>query len=671
MAKPSGPGDPTRHAHKKADPQQDQEQEEDAGEKESKEPEHATQQNTLGNEALQNQMINTGNPGGGPGGGGGGGLAMRTSQEKEDRAYGGEDDGGDDLPLTLEDLVRSWNPGTNKTQDRAAWLEPMPDDELPPEDPEWVEAIRESAGSFRVQGGFTVDSQLQPSVAVVAASLLDWTRGLRRWTSPDLLTRAVAHVTIPPRSFLQDVDGRILISRARAAAIGSLLLLDGPALSAEPVPSALVAYLGMGLELRGHRRHQEAVRIDPGVEGKQMPKAVTVFQRAFSEPRYQDNAVDPRALPEPARTDLAALVSGLVDLEDPAVYLPALIKAPDPDEEEEDDPLGLDAVLWEFTGAKKDPEAPLYYAAIQAAEKLAAATARTRVHLASTAVAIAQVSRMYSSGAPVRTLLRACEQADGETDRNLRLLVEIARAAQKRSVPPKGLKAGLKRAARALRTSQRAGTSKLVDIVGGVLPGDPVIDPASPPPADPLEHAWLDGNPVHAVDWLGSLEGAESRAALLLTRAAAGDPDMAGLSAGLLALVPEMTRPLRGRMLEIAAAALALRAGDAETAQRIGRDHVELGMERRNGMLLANGVLLGVEGLRVAGDPDAAEKLRFEGGQRAYALGAPGALTLLARYTTENQANPEPLPEPEAHPSIQEEEEAARTDDASEESAAK
>ncbi|MEZ4318031.1 MAG: hypothetical protein R3F61_11025 [Myxococcota bacterium] len=636
MAKP---GDPSRYAQKKVEPahDQNQEQEEDGAQKEAPEPEHARQQNALGNEAIQNQMINTGNPGG-DGGGGGGGLAMRKAgAEKDDHDYGGDDNAADDLPLTLEDLVRSWNPGTNKTQDRASWLEPMPDDELPPEDPEFLALARSGSTTvFEVSGGFTLDAQLQPSERVVAASLLDWTRAVQRWTPTTLLHRAIGHTYVPPRSFLQDAGGRILLSRARAAAIGSWMLLDSPVLQGVP-PTPNVAFVAFCLELQGHRRHQEAVRIDPGVEGKQMPKAVDVFERAYTQPAGR---VEPRELPGVARARIGALVEELVDLEDPAVYLPALIADPEPDTSEEDDPLGLDAILWDMTGAQRDPDAPLYYAAIQAAEKLAAATARTRIHLASTAVAIAQCSRLWSSGAPVETLLRACDQIDGETDRNLRLLVEIARAAQKRSVPPKGLKAGLKRSARALLTAQRASQAQLCDIIGGVLPAVSELPEPEAPVDDALEQAWLDGNPVHALPWLRRLpETPENTAALLLTRAAAGDRDPT-LSDGLLTAADHLGSPYLAEVLRICVGPLLLSTGRLDEALASGRSQMALGARRRNGMVLANGTLLGVEALRLAGNADAAEALRVEGGQIAWRIGAPGALSLLARYSTANTARP-------------------------------
>ncbi|MCB9675044.1 MAG: hypothetical protein H6737_08000 [Alphaproteobacteria bacterium] len=638
MAKPSDPDN--RYIQKKADPAKDtaQEQEEEGAQKETQEPEHARAQNTLGNEALQNQMITSGNTGGGGGGGGGGGLAMRkASTEKEDRDYGGDGDAADDLPLTLEDLVRSWNPGTHKTQDRASWLEPMPDDELPPEDPDFLAAVKSGDPVFRVQGGFTLDAQLQPSAAVVAASLLDWTRAVQRWSRNSLLHRAISRAYVPPQTFLQDADGRILLSRARAAAIGSWMLLDAPVLDGVAATPD-VAFVGFSLELEGHRRHQEAVRIDPGVEGKQMPKAVEVFQRAFA---HGSGAVEPRELPEPARTRMSDLLTEMIDLEDPAVYLPALIAAPDPeDEEEDDDPLGIDALLWELTGAQKDPDAPLYYAAIQAAEKLAAATARSRIHVASTGVAVAQCSRMWSSGPPVRTLLRVCEQLDAETDRNLRLLVEIARAAQRRSVPPKGLKAGLKRASRALKTAQRASMSQLADIVGGVLPGPEQVPEGLAPIDDPLDQAWLDGNPVHALPWLRSLpETPENTAVLHLTRACIGDRDP-GIAAALLHAADHLESPYLAEILRICAGPLLLAAGALDAALALSTSQMELGASRRNGMVLANGTLLGVEAHRLRGEPERAEALRLDGGRLAWRIGAPGALSLLARYTTENEARP-------------------------------
>jgi len=629
MAKPGDPN--SRQAHKKAEPVRDtsQEQEEEGGQKETPEPEHQQQQNALGNEAIQNQMINTGNPGG-EGGDGGGGLSIRKSGgDKDGVDYGGDDAGADDLPLTLEDLVRSWNPGTNKTQDRASWLEPMPDDELPPEDAGFLASVRGAdTEPFEVEGGFTLAAQLQPSVRVVASSLLDWTRGVQRWAPNTLLHRAIGHTYVPPRSFLQDPDGRILLSRARAAAIGTWMLVDAPALSEGHSPN--IAFVGFTLELEGHRRHQEAIRIDPGIEGKQMPKAAEVFRRCYADRAGQ---VEPRNLPVPARDRIMALLAQLVDLENPAVYLPALISAPEV--EVEDDPLGIDAILWEFTGAQRDPDAALYYAAIQAAEKLAAATARTRIHVASTAVTIAQCSRLWSAGAPVETLIRATEQVDTDTDRNLRLLIEVARAAQRRSVPPKGLKAGLKRAARALASIQRVARSLLADIIGGVLPGPENLSAVEPIPQTPLEEAWRDGDPAHALPWLRSLDPTpEHTAALLLTRAASGarGPD---ITDAFLHTAADLDSPAPAEILRICAGPMLLQESRFEEALSMSRRQMALGADLRNGMYLANAALLGIEAHRLRGARDEAAALRHEAGQLAYRIGARGALTLLARYQEE------------------------------------
>ncbi|MCA9571091.1 MAG: hypothetical protein KC656_24795, partial [Myxococcales bacterium] len=274
MARPNNPNDPNaRHLQKQAEPEQDQAQEQeeevqkDANESEQKQN---TQQNTLGNQAIQNQMITGGQAAPGGDGGGGGGLAMRKAGQESDKDYGGDGDVDDDLPLTLEDLVRSWNPGTNKSEDRPSWLEPMPGDELPPEDEAFLASVR-TEGVHRVRGDFTIDSQLQPSRTVVAASLMDWGRAVQGWCGTGLLDSTLARTFVPGASFLHDPWGRVLLNRVRTGAVGTLLVQRGPTLTADR-SSPTLGFLTFCLELQGHRRHAEMVRIDPGVEGKQMPR---------------------------------------------------------------------------------------------------------------------------------------------------------------------------------------------------------------------------------------------------------------------------------------------------------------------------------------------------------------------------------------------------------------
>lgn len=624
MAKPNEPG---RYDQKKAEPVQDQTQDQeeevqkDANESEQKQNQ---QQNSLGNQALQNQMMGTGQPNAGEGGGG---LSMRKAGLETDKGYGGEDDADDDLPLTLEDLVRSWNPGTPKSKDRPSWLEPMPSDELPPEDEEWLAAVR-SATAFTVEGRFTADSQLQPSAAVLGTGVMDWGRGIPPWTAEDVLDRVIARVLVPGPSFLHDPWGRVLLHRVRTAAVGTLLVQRGRTLQAD-AGSPTLGFVAFCLELQGHRRHAELVRIDPGVEGKQMPRSTTVLERSIQGPR---NRVDGRALDAVAQAHLAPALDVLLDLEDPGVYLPSLI-ADLPDEPPDDDPLGLDAILAQFTGGPVDRDEPLYYSAMQAAERLAAATARTRIHVAAAAVAIAQVARAWSSGPPLATLEHVAATVDQETDRNLRLLVEVARAAKQRSVPPKGLKAGLKRAVRALRGVHDLARGLLLETIGGILPAGAVLQPAADPPHDALTTAWADGEPSLALPWLTRLGNAPThRAAHALVALTAGDDDPTHTST-LLEAAQTVSDPTHAAILHALVGPLALRAGDHTTAVQLAADGMTTAARRRNGLLLADAALVGVEAHRLAGDRAAAEALHLEAGRRIWRMGAPAALSALARYT--------------------------------------
>lgn len=628
MARPNDPNS-NRYDQKKAEPVQDQAQEQDeevqkdANESEQKQNQ---QQNTLGNQALQSQMITAGNPGGQGDGGGGGGLAMRKAGQDAGKDYGGGDDVDDDLPLTLEDLVRSWNPGTPKTKDRPSWLEPMPSDELPPEDEAFLASVR-AEGVQRVRGDFTLDSQLQPSRSVVAAGLLDWARGVQAWSATDLVDRAISRTFVPGASFLHDPAGRVLFSRARTGAIGSLLAQRSPALRGQP-SAGTVGFVQFCLELQGHRRHAEMVRIDPGVEGKQMPKTGVVLSRAFAG---DGGRVERRKLADQARERLVPVLDLLLDLEDPGVYLPTLTAAPVADEN--DDPLGLDAIMAQFTGGAPDPDEPLYYSAMQAAERLAAATARTRIHVAATETAVAQVARLWSAGPPLDDLQQLATTIDQETDRNLRLLVEIARAAKRQSVPPKGLKAGLTRAVRALRNVHQVARDLLSEIIGGILPGRPSISPSDAPSTTPLEEAWADGAPAHALPWLRSLPATPiHRALTLLIELEAGRSPME-VGPELLSASREVDEPVLRELFRVYAGPCLLLAGAWDDVEHLALEQMASGERRRNGMLLATAALLGVEGRRLRGDAQDADALRLEAGRRAWAIGAPGALTVLARYT--------------------------------------
>lgn len=629
MARPN-PQDPL--GRKRADPAQEQEEEKelDGAEKDANESEQKqnSEQNTMGNAALQSQMISTDGGDGPDGGGGGAGLSVRRADLEAEQRFGGDGDGDGDLPLTLEDLVRSWNPGTPKTKDRPSWLEPMPSDELPAEDAAYLAEIR-SAGPRRIEAGFTLDAQLQPSRAVVAASVLGWMQEGMGWCGQSLLERSMAHVLAHGSSFIQDPWGRVLLSRARMAAITTEMLQASPLLTRDHVPTADLAMLRFCLELAGHARHAEMVRIDPGVEGKQMPKTPVVFDRSFEGPPRE---VTPRALPEQPMAQIRRVLTALFDMEDPAVYLPALQATPQP---EEDDPLGLDAILAELTGGAPDPEEPLYYSALQAAERIAASTARTRIHAAATAVAIAQVARQYSSGAPTETLRKQCKAFDAVSDKSLRLLVEIARAAQKRSVPPRGLKAGLTRATRGLRKVHGTILSTLAEVVGGVLPGEPGAMVRPEPVSDPLTSAWLDGRPGDALGWMASLpQTPENRAASLLTQAAAGE-DPRNLGPAMAVVADELGGHL-GRAMHVFASPCLLAGEQLGAARASALERLELAARRRNGVVLADAALTAME---ATPDLEQARELWREAGTLAYSIGAPGALTMLARYRPGSQAD--------------------------------
>ena len=281
-----------------------------------------------------------------------------------------------------------------------------------------------------------------------------------------------------------------------------------------------------------------------------------------------------------------------------------------------------------MSGGATDPEDALYYSALQAAERIAAATARTRVHTAALAVAIAQVARQYSSGAPTETLKAQCRTLDAASDKTLRLLVEIARAAQKRNVPPRGLKAGLTRAVRGLRGVHQTTIEVFATVVGGILPAHPSALRIQPEAArDPLASAWLDGSPALAVPWLRSLEDTpEHRATILLHQAAAGQR-VGTLGPPLVEVASTLRSPHLAAALRVFAGPCLLAGGHTELALAVCEQNLELATTRRNGALLTDAALTGIEA-----DPAGADALWHRAGRLAFQLGDPGALTMLARY---------------------------------------
>jgi len=625
-----GPFDHKKRNERGLEQGAEQGQEEEGLEHQHEEPEHSRAQNQHGNATIAAML------GQNPEVGGGGiemGQSVRRKKEDADKTveHGGDGDAEDGGALTIDDLTSSWNPGTKRSEDRQRFLEPMPDDELPPEDADYLDAVRSVASPWELPPAWTVDGLLQPSPQVVGASLTLWAQGISRWATPSLGWRCAAALLNPPASVLQDDHGRVLHARARGGAIATWILLTSPALSSgATAPTS--AFVDFCLELDGRHHRMHAVRIQADETGRRIPLSAKLLAPQLSS---ADGVVVPATLPPNAAAWLQATFSALLDLQNPAALVPDMnaIEAPF----KEDDPLGLDAIMEQMTGGTSDGlDDPLYKVAIQAAERQAAAAARTRVRYAGLCLVIADVASLWTAGAPNKSLLGVVTQLDQDVAELLQLLVEIARAAQKKAVPPAGLKAGLTRGARRLAKLRKRADASLMAMVGGILPGVPSLPPIPSRPQDELAIALGDGEPAQALGWLDAqAPSADRTAARAFAAAAAGHEPQKLLGLLLKARSEAIEHDQIGlaSVTGILLGAVHLKLGNSTECHRLAAEHLALGQGRRNGILVANAALLSMEAYVASGDMVAAQAYRVRAGNLLWRMGASGALSLLARWT--------------------------------------
>lgn len=610
-----------------AEVDQEEAQQQQQQQEESKDKKQDQQQNTVGNAAIAAMLAGRGEQ-----------LdregaetemaAMRAKDELKIVQHGGDDDGGD-VPLTLEDLTRSWNPGIRKTKDRGRFTEYMPDDTLPPEDEDYLVELRSVVDPIPLDVEVPpLDALIQPSEAVVASSLGAWAREATRWAGTELHLRALSKLLHHPPAWLQDPFGRVLLGRTRVGAMGAWMLVESPALRGiGPADSALVGY---SLELAGRRARTINLRWEVEQSEEKLPFAAKLFEEWAPEP---GSRVRPRALAEAPSRALAATLATLLDFEDPTHFVPDL-SLPE-GKSDDDDPLGLDTIMQSFTGGVEDEVAVVYRAAIRGAERLATAAARTRIQFAATSVVLAEASVMWSTGSPVHELRHALQLLDKEVQSNLKLLVEIARAAQKRTVALPGIKNGLLRAARTLAQVRARGTVRLVQVVGAVLPGSPSIGAPPLPAADTLTEAWSDGDPAQAIPWLQSLPASLHRdAAVAFTRLASA-PSVYEVLPPLRELYARASQqePHLGAAVGTALGSCLLWDGLTDEALELSRHQLELGRRRRNGLAVADASLLAIEAHLAREDEDALRAERLRCGNLLWRMGARGPLSLLARWT--------------------------------------
>lgn len=563
------------------------------------------------------------------------GVALEGNQDRDretGRELGGDDDAPPDGPLTLEDLVRSWNPTTRRGQDTVE--EALGELQgLPPEDEVLLAAVRSDPSPLLLPRADPPDALLQPSGGVVGVDLGPYVRQAARWGSGSALHRTWARILSPPDAFLVDPDGRLIFTRARTAALATMLVLDGTALARHDA-SALV---GFTLELACRSGHVDAAIAQVRASGVRLPLAARVLAPLL-EPMAA-GAVTPRPLPASGLAHLSATIADLLALPSALTLLPSLVEPP-PEDEEEDDPLGIDRLVTDLTGGAPDPLAGTYEVAREAAENLAGACARLRVHAAGMLAAIASVCALWTSGAPTEQLMEIATAFDRDVAQVLGLLLEIGRAARARSVPPAGVRNGLKRAARQLDAAAALLPERVAELVGGVLPVIPEVpEPTVSDPSDALSEAWADGDAARALAWVRAQPASLDRdAAVAVSHLDAVSP--AALAA-LSARAGADGRPALAGALALCAGVSALRAGDLEGAARSADAELAIGLSRRSGAWIAAAALLGMEARGRTGREEEVARLRHHAARICWLLGARASLSLLLRWRP---------PDPEAWP---------------------
>jgi hypothetical protein len=624
--------DDTRLERKERAPQtgaQDQELEQEGPELEAPKPEHARLQDQLGNAAIA-AMLGVG--------GAQGGIGIEVERERISRKMkpekstpelGGDDDPvGADGPLLLDDVTHAWQPRAKKGDDTLAFVEPMPDDALPPEDPDYLAALPGTPPGDALPPASGWDSLVQPSVDAVRLGLHDWAVAALRWAPDSPSWRVLARLAERGLPILQDPWGRVTIARGRMAAIALSGLVAGPALAGAGSPArAAVLDFCVELEARAHRVRTVAA-IQQNEEPHKLPLARDVF---LGHAPLAGGRLRPSAPSEAAAAAIEAVLTRLAGLPDPTELVPNVVAAP---AEEEDDPLGLDAFLRAETGGAADPEAGAHELVVLSAERLAAACAGARIRLAAVCVAIAEAALEWSAGAPVEVLDARLIALDEEIAGVLSILVEVARAAQRRSVGLDGLRNGLRRAARALRRVERRAIGDLVAVVGGVIPQDDLGALPLPSPIAPLDESFDVGEPARALAWARALPDPLERrtAAALLALADTVAPDRV-----LAELVPAAAAwrgrdPHLARALAVIVGAAHLLADQADAARAVAATLRADGVARRSGALLAEAALLEMGAWRAEGQLSRAEQARRAHGATLWRMGARGPLSLLARW---------------------------------------
>ncbi|MFT6818406.1 MAG: hypothetical protein ACJATT_002222 [Myxococcota bacterium] len=611
--------------------EQEQELEKEGAEKEAPKPEHARLQDQFGNAMLASMLDQ---------GGTSGGMDIEVEYqhgpkgtEEKGPEFGGDDDIADvQGPILAEDLASSLNPKMKKGDNKLGFTDPMPDDVLPPEDAVYIEAVA-AMPAPPLPPSRTWDPLVQPSTDAVRLGLHDWAVACSRWAPASahwqLLMAGIRH----GMPVLQDAHGRVGVARSRTAAIATCGLVAGPSLT-ERGSAANAAAIDFCTELaaRSHRVRTVAATSARDDTGK-LPNARDVF-RVHAPSASGD--VLPRDPSPGAAQAWTTVLQALAGFTDPMKLLPTLTVAqPDPDDDPDNDPLGLDAFLFAETGGTYDPEAGAHTAIMEAAAYLATAAAQTRVRLAGVAIAVAESSLDWSRGAPTTLLDSRLRQVDDEVVEILQTLVEVAQSTQQRSVDLTGLGHGLKRSARAIKRARSRAIKDFVRIIGGVVPRDTLLLPKNPDLPDDVKEALSIGEPRSARRWAKELPDPADRrlCGVLVELCDVVEPPW--VAEALEHLVAEWAeRDVHfSRALSVILGAVNLTLGRTGEALAIAREQRRDGLRWRNGALYAEGALLGMEAHLMTGDVIRADALRRDAGAYLWQMGARGSLSLLARWT--------------------------------------
>jgi len=367
-----------------------------------------------------------------------------------------------------------------------------------------------------------------------------------------------------------------------------------------------------------------------------IPRATDILNQHLSE---RTGLVQPTALEQAPVQALIRSLNHILAFQDPTLLIPPLT-ARGMEAEPDDDPLGIDQIIQMHTKEQKDISARLYNSGLASAEKLAKMATETRVRLASACILVADVSAHWSRGTPAKTLFGIAGSVDKRCDGTLRMLVEIAQAAKNKSVAIDGIANGLARAAREILTLRRQIMMMFTELVGGILPALPSFKDVQPHQDDWLSAAFRDGRPQDALEELDELSPSRSielAKSFILACAGSSPSDLLPHFQRHLQEADESTPVPMQEILHLCAGVCHLRCGNLEEALSFGHAQIQTGRKRKNGILIAQGTLIASEALHFMGQQNALHELRHTMGRLCWDMGCRGALTLIARWSPEDE----------------------------------